>query len=94
MMKENDLAKLFRRNKYTVKISSYSFELLITFLQVSIKSLLDRIDKLIRVQCVPTQQSNYMLIIAIINQYIDLKTFSGHPTSLVEEEYRAITGMT
>jgi hypothetical protein len=69
-LEENDLAKTLRRNKFTLRICSYSFELFISFLQ----------------------QSNYMIILALTNQYLDLKVFSGHPTTLVEEEYKAITG--
>lgn len=34
-VKENELASLFRENKYTIAMSSYAFELLVSFLQDS-----------------------------------------------------------
>lgn len=61
-LKENDLVQKFRQNKYVVKISSYSFSLLMMFLQ-------DR---------------NFMTLLSILNRYISIKVYTGHPQKTVE----------
>lgn len=61
-LKENDLVQKFRQNKYVVKISSYSFNLLMMFLQ-------DR---------------NFLTLLSILNRYVSIKMYTGHPQKTVE----------
>eukprot|EP00698_Gefionella_okellyi_P011185 TRINITY_DN2939_c0_g1_i1.p1 TRINITY_DN2939_c0_g1~~TRINITY_DN2939_c0_g1_i1.p1 ORF type:complete len:632 (+),score=114.79 TRINITY_DN2939_c0_g1_i1:172-1896(+) len=60
---ENELASLYRKNKYNIRMSSYSFELLISFLQ----------------------DMKYMLLLRIVNQYINIQVFKGAPLQDVDE---------
>lgn len=61
-VQENDLVQLFRSNKYVIKMSTYSFSLLLMYLQYS----------------------NFICLLSILNQYINVKVTQGNPQKIVE----------
>jgi transcription initiation factor TFIID subunit 5 len=69
-LKENELACLFRNNKFNVKMCTYSFELMLGYLH----------------------EMKFMLLLSLINQYINIRVFRGHPQQAPEIEYNAISG--
>lgn len=67
----NQTTKMFRNAKYNISMCSYSFELLVSFLQ----------------------QAQFMLLLSIINQYLNIKVFTGEPNPLLDHEYHSYTGI-
>ena len=61
-MKENELVQIFRANKFNLRLASYSYELLISYLQ----------------------DNHLMLILKIVNQYLNIQVYAGKPQD--EEE--------
>jgi transcription initiation factor TFIID subunit 5 len=71
-MKENELANLFRNNKFNLKMCNYSFELLLSYLH----------------------EMKFMMILSIVNQYLNITVFAGQPQQMPEIEFKAISGYT
>ncbi|KJE90929.1 TBP-associated factor 5 [Capsaspora owczarzaki ATCC 30864] len=64
---DSEVGTLFRRNKYTMRLSAYSFDLLIAFLH----------------------ETRSMLLIGLINHYINISVFFGSPLQPIEAEAAA-----